>query len=159
MPKRGIPTVARKRSGEAIRDICKEKHVSLEVLNFRLFRQCSGNEEPISLYKLKDWVAGKLALDQTTHEEIEKVCTALNCTLWERASILLAADRTIFPIDAVSSPVAQLVTYIAAQIYEEAQEPLSDLLASRVMNDLDADELKELVQTALTLFIRQHQQP
>jgi transcriptional regulator with XRE-family HTH domain len=85
---------------------------------------------------------------------LEALGHALGCTPQERAHLLLLADRNVLAHpDQAPTAVARLLNFVAAQLYNEADEILTTLLEQRQAQTLDEREMLEIVATALEMVI------
>lgn len=81
---------------------------------------------------------------------------ALQCTLRERARLLLLADKNIlFDPETELTEVKEMVNYLLLLLYEDVSRFLSDVMENRNANKLDDEELKEIFFAAIEEMIEE----
>lgn len=144
--------------GELIARLRTARDWSRSKLIARLYREIDP-DDPMCSVLSEAWLArlenGRMV--KVPRSLLEALCRALRCSSYERVRVLMSADRNVLSIedDADGEGVAALLSYAMEQLYREAPDILTSLLADRQAVALHEVELLEIIGTAIDLVVEE----
>lgn len=144
------------RVGQRVKELREIRKMSRRRLIARTAGEFDPDDSEIETIS-EDWLK-RLELERParlTPAILEALCRALLCSPRERADLfLLAGFNILVSGDSTPGVAAQMINYVSARIYADAEEIIIDGINDRHLADLKEQEMFEIVATALELVIQ-----